>query len=79
VINQQRTVAEPAIMQRQHERSRLVVDGKRTDNAERCTLVVVHEVGGSWAWYPHGFGKFGVRLPRAEAVKVAQAILDSAA
>lgn len=55
-----------------------MVDGKRTDNAERCTLVVVHEVGGSWAWYPHGFGKFGVRLPRAEAVKVAQAILDSA-
>jgi hypothetical protein len=61
------------------ERSRLVVDGKRIDNAERCTLVVVHELGGSWAWYPHGFGKFGVRLPRTEAVKVAQAILDGAA
>jgi hypothetical protein len=76
--------AEPAtgawlLTTQEKERSRLVADGRCTDNGERCTLVVVHEAGGSWAWYPHGFGKFGVRLPRAEAVKLARSILDGAA
>ena len=38
---------------REKEHSRVVVEGQRTDNAERCTVVVVHEVGGTWAWYPN--------------------------
>ncbi len=63
---------------REKERSRVVVDGKRTDNAERCTLVVVHEIGGTWAWYPHGAAQLGVRLPQADAVRMAQKILDDA-
>ncbi|MGH3933210.1 MAG: hypothetical protein ACRDTF_24915 [Pseudonocardiaceae bacterium] len=66
------------VTHREKERSRLVVDGLRTDVGELCSLVVVHEVGGTWAWYPHGVAQFGVRLSRAEAVKVAQKILDDA-
>jgi len=55
---------EPVIMQRENERGRVVVDGHRIDDRTRCELLVVHEVGGTWALYPHGWGKFGVRLPR---------------
>ncbi len=65
-------------MQRDSERGRMTADGKRIDNGTTCTLLVVHEVGGSWVMYPHGWGTFGVRLPRAEAVRVARAILDGA-
>ncbi|MGH3628589.1 MAG: hypothetical protein ACRDRL_14290 [Sciscionella sp.] len=61
------------------ERSRLVVAGQRADDGGRCTVVVIHERSGCWGVYPHGFAKFGVRLSRAEAVKVAQAILDGTA
>ncbi len=70
--------AVPVIMQRANERGRIAVDGKRTDDDTLCKLVVVHEVGGAWALYPHGWGKFGVRLPKDEAVQVARAILDGA-
>ncbi len=48
-------------------------------NAQLCTVVLVHEVGGTWAWYPHGAHKLGVRLPRAEAAKLARTILDGTA
>jgi len=69
--------AQPAIMQRQHERGRVVADGKRTDDGARCELLAVHEVGDIWCLYPHGGGKFGVRLPGDEARKVARAILEA--
>jgi hypothetical protein len=59
-------------MQRENERGRVVVDGKRTDDGDLCTLIVVHEVGGTWALYPHGWGKFGVRLPAAAAATVGE-------
>ncbi|MGH8573379.1 MAG: hypothetical protein ACREX8_12510 [Gammaproteobacteria bacterium] len=65
-------------MQHEIEHSRMTAAGKRTDDGEQCTLLVVHETGGSWVMYPHGWGKFGVRLPKAEAVRVARAILDGA-
>ncbi len=66
----------PAIMQRDNEISRVVVDGRRTDDGDRCTLVVIQErYGGTWALYPHGWGTFGVRLETSAAVKVARAIL----
>lgn len=68
-------VAQPAIMQRANERARLVADGKRTDDGDRCELLAVHEVGGTWALYPHGAAKFGVRLPGDEVVRLARAIL----
>lgn len=70
--------AEPAIMQWDNERGRVAVDGRRTDDGGRCTLLAVRETRGTWALYPHGAAKLGVRLPVAEAVKIAQAILDDA-
>jgi hypothetical protein len=69
---------EPAIMQREHERSRVVIEGTRTDDGTRCSLVVVHEVGDMWALHPHGWDKFGVRLSKTAAVKMAQVILAAA-
>ncbi|MCA1675035.1 MAG: hypothetical protein LC799_23555 [Actinobacteria bacterium] len=60
------------------ERSRLVVAGKRADDGHQCTVVVIRERTGYWGVYPHGWGKFGVRLPRDEALKVARAILAGA-
>lgn len=74
--------AEPAtggwpLTTREKECSRVVADGEHTDTGERCTVVVA-EVGGTWAWYPHRAAQLGVRLPRAEAVKIAQTILDGA-
>ncbi|MGH3939119.1 MAG: hypothetical protein ACRDTG_10890 [Pseudonocardiaceae bacterium] len=65
------------VMQRDNERSRLAVDGRLVADGQRCTFLVIHErAGGTWAIYPHGVGKLGVRLGKADAVKVAQAILD---
>lgn len=67
---------EPAISQRRNERARVVVDGKRTDDGGRCTLVAVVETGGTGALYPHGMGRFGVRLSGQEVRRLTQAILD---
>ncbi|MGQ0774478.1 MAG: hypothetical protein ACT4NY_08690 [Pseudonocardiales bacterium] len=69
---------EKPVKQHENELSRVVVVGRRTDDGDQCTLVVVREVGGTWALHPHGDGKLEVRLAGAEALKVAQAILDSA-
>ncbi len=65
-----------SVMQRKHERGRLVVEGRRTDTGGRCSLVVVSEVGGSWVAYAHGDTGLGVWLARADAVAVTQWILD---
>ena len=56
----------------------MVVAGHCTDNAQRCTLVVVGEVAGTWACYPHGAAQLGVRLAHSEAFRVAHQILDGA-
>lgn len=66
-----------AITKRGDEISRVSVTGRRVEDNDKCTLVVIREAGGTWALYPHGFGKFGVRLPKDEAVQVAKAILSS--
>ncbi|MCA1672692.1 MAG: hypothetical protein LC799_10980, partial [Actinobacteria bacterium] len=68
-------VAEPVIMQLENERGRVVVAGRRTDDNTRCALVVIPEVGGTWALYPHGWDKLGVRLAKADSITMAQAIL----
>lgn len=57
----------PAVMQRENETGRVVVHGKRTDDGTRCTLIVVREVGGTYALYPHGDAQLGVRLATTEA------------
>lgn len=66
------------VMQRENETNRVVVDGRRTDDGDLCTLIAIRELGGAWALYPHGAGKLGVRLRKEDAVTVAQAILAGA-
>lgn len=55
-------------MQRDNERRRVVVDGRRTDDGTRCALVVIQERSGSWALYPHGADQLGVRIPGKDAL-----------
>lgn len=62
-------------MQRENELVRLIAAGKRTDDGSKCTLVAVSETGGWWALYPHGASQLGVRLPVAEAQRLARGIL----
>jgi hypothetical protein len=67
--------AEPVIMQRANEISRVALDGRLTQSGERCTFVVINERTGHYAFYPHGDHKLGVRLSQADAIAAAQAIL----
>lgn len=48
--------------------------GRTTDGGSRCTLIVIHEVDGSWTL--HGLGAPGVRLPSANMVALCESILD---
>lgn len=68
----------PAVMQRDNEQSRVILDGRLVEGGGRCTFLAVHERTGAWAMYPHGAGKLGVRLSRTEAIRVARAILADA-
>lgn len=61
---------------RPRERGRVTVQGCRTDDRSDCTLLVIHEAGGSWAI--HGLGAPGVRLSKAEMVALVEAILARA-
>ncbi|HEY2764318.1 MAG TPA: hypothetical protein VGJ13_09955 [Pseudonocardiaceae bacterium] len=56
---------------------RVAVDGRRTDDNARCTLVAIREYGGTLALYPHGVGTFGVRLSRADAAVVLGLFADT--
>lgn len=58
------------------ERGRLTAHGRRTDDGSRCTLLVIHELGG--AWTVHGLGAPGVRLSGADTVALWEWILDRA-
>lgn len=58
------------------ERARLVVKGHRTDDDSTCTLVVIHEHGGTWAM--HGLSNPGVRLSAADMIALAEEILERA-
>jgi len=67
------------VTQRGNEQSRIAVDGRLVADGQQCTFLVIQErIGGAWAIYPHGVGKLGVRLEKAEAVRVAEAILAGA-
>lgn len=68
----------PVVMQRENEASRVVLDGKRTDDGTNCSLVMVRERSGARALYPHGAAQLGVRLPETEAVRMARTILADA-
>lgn len=64
------------LMQRENEIRRIVLEGRRTDDRARCSVVVIHEIGGTWAFYPHGAAQLGVRLSAADVTAMAQAIQD---
>ncbi|MGH3938976.1 MAG: hypothetical protein ACRDTG_10135 [Pseudonocardiaceae bacterium] len=62
-------------MRQENENNWVVLDGRRTDDGALCTLIVIHEFGGPWAFIPHGPNQLGVRLGKNNAVKVAREIL----
>jgi hypothetical protein len=66
----------PETLHSQSERARLHAQGRRTDDNNCRTLLVIHEADGSWAI--HGLGAPGVRLSKAEMIILAEAILDRA-
>jgi hypothetical protein len=52
----------------------LIALGRRSDNGERCTLLVVNEANGSWSF--HGLGaSAGVKLGKADTVALVELIL----
>lgn len=57
----------------------MTVTGARCDNGERCTLLLVVDVGGSFALHPHGADEFGVRIAQSGAEALARAILSAIA
>ncbi|MGH8878213.1 MAG: hypothetical protein ACRD0P_12860 [Stackebrandtia sp.] len=63
------------VMQRENETDRVILDGRRTDDGARCTLVAIREYGGTWALYPHGANQLGIRLATQNATAMAHAIL----
>jgi hypothetical protein len=62
------------IQHQRTERGRLTALGRRTDSGERCTLLVINELDGSWSF--HGLGAPGVRLSAVDMVELATAILE---
>lgn len=61
-------------MQRDGEYCRMAMDGRRTDDGSRCTLVIIHRRSGEWWLFPHGVDRFGVRIPAAAAERIADTI-----
>jgi hypothetical protein len=64
------------IQHQQQERGRVTALGRRTDSGERCTLLVINELDGSWSF--HGLGAPGVKLSKADTVALAESILARA-
>ena len=60
----------------QRERGRLQAFGRRTDSGERTTLLLIHELGGSWSF--HGLGVPGVKFSAADMVALCESILERA-
>jgi hypothetical protein len=58
------------------ERGRMAMQGRSTDDGSRCTLLLVHELDGSWTF--HGLGAPGVKLSKADTVALAESILERA-
>lgn len=56
------------------ERGRVAAQGRCTDDGSRTTLLVVHEMNGSWTI--HGLGAPGVQLSAADMITLAEAILE---
>ena len=56
------------------ERGRMAMQGRSTDDGSKTTLLVVHELDGSWTF--HGLGAPGVRLSQADMVTLVEQILE---
>ncbi|MGH3815101.1 MAG: hypothetical protein ACRDUV_22095 [Pseudonocardiaceae bacterium] len=58
------------------ERGRLTAIGRSTDDGDHTTLLVVHEINGSWTL--HGLGAPGVTLSKKDTVALCESILGRA-
>ena len=58
------------------ERGRLTAFGRSTDDGGKTTLLVVHEVDGSWTI--HGLDAPGVQLSKVDTITLAESILERA-
>ena len=54
----------------------MAMQGRSTDDGSRCTLLLVHELDGSWTF--HGLGAPGVTLSKADTVALVESILERA-
>ena len=63
------------VMQHENEVGRVVLVGGRTDDGAQCSVIVIREFGGTWALYPHGVSRLGVRLGKGVTVTMTRAIL----
>ena len=64
------------IQHQQRERGRLTTRGRSTDDGSLTTLLLVHELDGSWTF--HGLGAPGVTLSKADTVALVEQILERA-
>ena len=55
------------------ERVRVVVQGRSTEDNSQCTVIVIHELDGTWAI--HGLGNRGVRVTKADMGELVGAIV----
>ncbi|MGH3811942.1 MAG: hypothetical protein ACRDUV_05730 [Pseudonocardiaceae bacterium] len=58
------------------ERGRLTAIGRSTDDGNHTTLLIVHEMDGSWTF--HGLDAPGVKVSKADAVALCESILGRA-
>jgi hypothetical protein len=58
------------------ERGRITALGHRTESGERCTLLVIHELDGSWTF--HGLAAPRVKLAAVDTGALIESILARA-
>lgn len=66
----------PGTQHQRGERGRLTARGRSTDDRSWTTLLVVHEVDGTWTF--HGLGAPGVTLSKVDMVTLCESILQRA-
>ncbi|MGH3801453.1 MAG: hypothetical protein ACRDTD_15225 [Pseudonocardiaceae bacterium] len=69
-------IAVPETPHQRRERGRLTVLGRRSDSGERCTLLMINEVDGSWSFYAAGAP--GATLGKTDVIALADKILARA-
>lgn len=67
----------PFIMQRDGERTRVVLAGQRTDTEDGATLVAIAEFCGAWVFYSP-LGEPGIRISAQDVTALAEAIVAGA-